>query len=470
MSKLNNAPSLAANPRQTDGETVDIGQILNHGRFGLLQQLVVVLIALIIIIEGIDIQLFSYALPQILRDWQMERADFGLAATANSIGLFAGTLMSGYIADKMGRRFLLLMSLFLCGIATFMVGLAGDVHQIACWRLLTGLGIGGALPVCTTMIAEFSPQRYRTLAVTMSIICIPLGGILAGFFADWVLKPLGWEKAFFIGGLTPLALWLVSLLALPESPRFLSHTPARWGELCRLLQRLGKPVAAQSQFVDREEHYKGGHAKIDLTHLFSKGLARDTLGLWLLFFFCMVGSYAIFAWLPTMLGEAGVDEKPARFSLILYNAGGIVGIAICAQILARFGSRLAMSLCALGALATLVPLFWLNIADSVHVMLSLVTLHGVFANAVQSALYAFAAHIYMTQIRATGAATALVSGRVGGIIALYASSQLGGFNGYLTMLVGAMALSLLVIMCLRRHMAPARTTPPFIGEPEGQLN
>jgi len=466
---------LTATP-ESGSSAIDIGPLLNHGRITFLQQFVVVLIALIIIVEGIDIQLFSYALPQILRDWQMERQAFGLAATANSVGLFAGTLMSGYIADKMGRRCLLLMSLFLCGVATFMVGLAGDVNQMAFWRLVTGIGIGGALPVCTTMIAEFAPQRYRTFTVTLSIICIPLGGILAGFFADLVLQPLGWEKAFFIGGLTPLGLWLVCLLRLPESPRFLSRNPARWGELCHLLQLLGKPVAPQSRFVDREESYQGGQTKFDLTTLFAKGLfarglARDTLALWLLFFSCMIASYAIFAWLPTMLESSGVATKQARFSLILYNAGGIVGIAICAQILARFGSRLAMSVCALGGLVTLVPLLWLDSSRSVNMMLSLITLHGVFANAVQSALYALAAHLYVTQIRATGTTTALVSGRIGGIIAIYSSAHLGGFSGYLTLLIAAMALPVLVIILMRRHIAPLPkiALPPKIASPEGQI-
>jgi len=399
----------------------------------------------------------------------MVRSDFGLAATANSIGLFAGTLMSGYIADKMGRRCLLLMSLFICGLATFMVGLAGDVNQIALWRLLTGIGIGGALPVCTTMIAEFAPQRYRSLAVTLSIICIPLGGILAGVVADLVLKPLGWEKAFFIGGLTPLGLWLVSLMTLPESPRFLSRKPERWADLCRLLQRLDKSVAPQSRFVDHEEHYQGGRTKFDLNALFSKGMTRDTLALWIIFFFCMMASYAIFAWLPSMLKEAGIDEKQARFSLILYNAGGIVGIVICAQMLARFGSRLAMSLCALGGLATIVPLFWLSIADQVNVVLSLIALHGVFANAVQSALYAFAAHLYMTQIRATGTTVALVSGRIGGIIAINASAYLV-FGDYLLMLVGAMTVSLLAVFCLRRHIAPTKTQALPIGKADQQTS
>jgi len=464
MSQIYSSPA----PSQTSSDgVVDIGQLLNQGRFVFLQQFVITLIALIIIIEGIDIQLFSYALPQILQDWQMIRADFGLAATANSIGLFAGTLMSGYIADKMGRRCLLLISLFVCGVATFMVGLAGDVSQIALWRLFTGIGIGGALPVCTTMIAEFAPQRYRSVVVTLSIICIPLGGILAGFFADLVLEPLGWEKAFFIGGLMPLGLWLISLISLPESPRFLSRSPARWEELYRLLRRLGKPVGQQSQFVDHEEHYQGGHSKFDLSALFAKGLTRDTLALWGIFFFCMMAGYAIFAWLPAMLKEVGVDEKQARFSLILYNVGGVIGIVICAQLLARFGSRLAMLLCGLGGVVTLLPLFWLTIADQVSIVLSLITLHGVFTNAVQSALHAFAAHLYMTQIRATGTTTATVSGRIGGIIAINAGAYLA-FGHYLFMLVGAMTAVLLAILFLRRHIAPTKNLP--VGEAKHQIN
>jgi len=455
--------------RTSDIDAVDIGQILDQGRFGFLQQFFLVLIALIIIIEGIDIQLVAYAMPQILRDWQIERADFGLAATANSVGLFAGTLMAGYIADRMGRRFLLLMSLFVCGGATFMVGLSHNPDQVALWRLITGIGIGGALPVCTTMIAEFAPQRYRTLAVTLAIICIPLGGILAGVFADLVLNPLGWEKMFFIGGLTPLGLWLVSLLSLPESPRFLSRTPARWGELCRLLARLGKPVAAQSRFIDREEHYQGEGSKFDLTALFTKGLARDTLVLWVLCFACMIGSYAIFAWLPAMLQEVGMDAKSARFSLILYNLGGIIGIAICAHLLARFGSKLVMGLCALGGLVTIAPLFWFNIADQVHLTLSLISIHGVFANAINSTLFAFSAHLYVTQIRATGATTAQTSGRIGGIIAIKASAYLA-FGSYVLMLICAMSILLLAVFCLRRHMAPVKTDQPIIGNVERQIS
>jgi len=447
-------------PQKTGGDEIDIGQLLNHGRFGYLQQCVVVLIALIIIIEGIDIQIFSYALPQILRDWQMQRQDFDLAATANSIGLFAGTLMSGYIADRLGRRSLLLMSLFLCGAATFMVGLSVDTSQITLFRLIAGIGIGGALPVCTTMIAEFSPQRYRTIAVTLSIICIPLGGILAGLFADFVLELIGWENVFFIGGLTPLGLWIVCLLILPESPRFLSRKPSRWGELCRLLRRLQRPVAAHCRFVDADEHYAGGRSKLDLSALFTKNLARDTLNLWFLFFFCMVGSYAIFAWLPTMLEGVGVEQKEARFSLILYNSGGIIGIVICARLLTRFGSRLAIPLCAVGGLLTLIPLYWIDVGNNVHVMLSLIALHGVFANAIQSAIYALCAHLYMTQIRATGTAAASVLGRIGGIIAIYASAHLSGFNLYLTLLVGAMTMFALVVICLHHQIEPMKEPSP----------
>jgi AAHS family 4-hydroxybenzoate transporter-like MFS transporter len=327
------------------------------------------------------------------------------------------------------------------------------VITIAGLRFIAGLGIGGALPGSTTMTAEFTPARRRTLAVTATIVCYPLGGMIAGLFASAVLPAYGWRGLFWIGGLFPMAYSVLMFFVLPESPRFLARKPNRWPELSKLLSRMDRPTAASTTFVDAAEQKAEQH--VGFGALFDTGRARDTVALWAAFFMCLLAVYAAFSWLPTMLASEGVSPAIAGRGLTAYNFGGVFGALITAVVISRFGSRWPIAICCAGAAATAYLLQGVNIAQNTDLFIAGIGLHGLFVNAVQCSLYALCAFVYPTLVRATGTASALAFGRLGAILSSFAGAAVitaGGAHAYLTLLGSAMVVTLIAMMVMRAHI------------------
>lgn len=272
---------------------IDVGQLLDEGPFTAFQKIAVLLAALSIVMDGFDGQLIGFAIPVIIKEWGVSRGAFAPVVAAGLIGMAIGSASAGLFADRFGRRWAVIGSVLVFGTATSAIGLAPDLLTIASLRFIAGLGIGGALPTSTTTTAEFTPLRHRTLAVTATIVCVPLGGMLAGLFASAVLPVHGWRALFFIGGSLPLALSLLLLFGLPESPRFLVRRPARWPELSHLLARMSRASPANAAFSDRVE--QSVEQRKGIAALFEPALARDTIAIWCAFFMCLLAVYSAFS-------------------------------------------------------------------------------------------------------------------------------------------------------------------------------
>ncbi|MGN6319546.1 MFS transporter [Trinickia sp.] len=439
------------------GSTVDIGQALDQGPYAMLQRIAVVLAALSIVVDGFDSQLIGFAVPVLIKEWGITRNAFAPVVAAGLVGMGIGSAMAGLFADRFGRRWAVLVSVFVFGAATCSIGLAPNVAAIAALRFIAGIGIGGALPTSTTITAEFTPARYRTFAVTATIVCVPLGGMLAGLFAGQVLPSYGWRGLFFAGGALPLVLGVVLLAALPESPRFLARRPRRWPELVRLLARMGHSVADNVAFTDPVEQRTEKH--VGFTALFRDGRARDTIAIWSAFFACLLAVYAAFSWLPAMLTSQGLPVATAGYGLTAYNLGGVIGALLCAAAIARYGSRGPLLLCCAGGALSAWLLLGIDMTHRTGLLIMGLGLHGLFVNAVQSTMYALCAYVYSTGVRATGTASALAFGRIGAILSAFAGAAVitaTGGAGYLLMLGTAMTVVLLALAVVRRHIPAKR--------------
>lgn len=432
---------------------IDIGRVLDDGPYTTMQKVVVFLAALSIVMDGFDGQLIGFAIPVLIKEWGITREAFAPTVAAGLIGMGIGSACAGLFADRFGRRMAVIASVFVFGIATCCIGFSPDLYTIAALRFVAGLGIGGALPSSTTMTAEFTPARRRTLAVTATIVCVPLGGMLAGLFSGLVLPLYGWRGLFFIGGSFPIALGVVLLATLPESPRFLARRPARWPELSRLLSRMSRPNASSATFSDAAEQV--AEKREGFGALFETGRARDTIAIWSAFFMCLLAVYSAFSWLPTMLAAAGLPTSVAGSGLTAYNLGGAIGALICAVAITRFGSRWPLALCCAGAAASAFLIQGLNVSQNTSLLIFGLGVHGMFVNAVQSTMYALCAYVYPTSVRATGTASALAFGRLGAILSAFAGAAVitaGGGSAYLMMLGGAMLLVLVALLSVKRHI------------------
>jgi AAHS family 4-hydroxybenzoate transporter-like MFS transporter len=434
--------------------TVNISSLLDGGRWTNYQKAVTLLAALAVIFDGFDIQILGFAIPSIMREWHVARTAFAPIAALGLAGMALGSPFAGYCGDRFGRRITLIGCVLVFGLATIATAFCHSLPVLGILRTIAGAGVGGALPNASALTAEFTPLRRRALAVTLTLVCVPLGGMIAGVAAAQVLPALGWRALYAIGGAAPLLLAVALLAALPESPRFLTHRPLRRDKLVRILARMGHTIAGASRVVDDGPERKTESAGA-IRSLLEGPFLQDTLGLWIAFFACLNGIYLVFNWLPSMLTAQGLNIATASSGLAFYNFGGVLGALLCAFTVTVLGSRRPLLFAACGGAVSALALRFVHIAPAGgHTLLiSGIGLSGFFANAVQTTLYALASHVYPTRVRASGVACAAAVGRVGGMASSLGGAAIiqAGSGVYLMVLALAMGVTFVGLAVVRNH-------------------
>jgi AAHS family 4-hydroxybenzoate transporter-like MFS transporter len=442
---------MMAHPPRTSA--IDAGATIDRGVCGGYQILLVFLTALTIIFDGVDNQLLGIVIPSVMRDWGVARSTFAPVVALGFLGMMVGGLVAGLAGDRFGRKVALFGSMVLFGAATVLMTAVNGIAALAALRLIAGIGLGGAMPNAAALVAEYVPIQQRALAVTMTIVCVPLGGTLAGLLAIPALPAVGWRGLFVIGGVIPLVASVILWRLIPESPRFLARRPERWRELRRVLWRMGHAVDEATEFVAATVDER---RRVPFSALFARALRTDTLALWTAFFSCLLCVYLGFSWLPAVLTGAGLGPSVANTSITLFNLGGVAGAIFGGLSIRRLGSRATMLTMAAAGIAGLIVLSRTAIdGDSVVRILVLLTFCGAMINAVQTTMYALAAHVYPTEIRATGVGTAVSIGRSGAILSGYAGPWALEFRGsasFFAVMAIALSVAFIALAVVRRHV------------------
>jgi AAHS family 4-hydroxybenzoate transporter-like MFS transporter len=433
---------------------VDVGHVLDEGQWSAPQRLFVFLTALAIVFDGVDNQLLGAAVPSLMREWGLARGAFASVLASGMLGMMIGGAIAGMLGDRVGRRVALMGSVVVFGLLTLAAAFVESVTALGVLRFLAGLGLGGAMPNAAALASEFVPRRHRPFAVTLTIVCVPLGGTLAAVLAGQILPQFGWRVLFAVGGILPLALALLLWRALPESPRYLAKHRDRWPELERLLARIGHAPPSGASFTDADEHAVG---RASVGALFAPSFRRDTLALWGAFFSCLLAVYTAFNWVPSMMTGAGLDLSVASTGLAAFNLGGVAGAVIGGLVIARIGSRVTMLGMTAGAIAGAAVLAAMPItAGAAHLpIIAMLGFTGALINAVQTTMYALATHVYPTAVRATGVGTAVAIGRSGGVLSTYSGAwalESGGSSLFFATIAAAMAVVFACLASIVRHV------------------
>jgi len=405
--------------------------VIEDGPWTAYQKWLVGLTAITVVFDGMDNQLLGITIPALTADWHVARSAFSPVVSLGFVGMMIGGAVAGFWGDRVGRRTALLTCLAAFGVCTLAIAFIDGIAALGALRFLTGLGLGGALPNATSLAAEYVPRNRRALAVTITIVCVPLGGTLAGLFAIRALPVFGWRGMFVTGGVLPLLIAAALLRLLPESPRFLA---VRAG-------RIATPDGAAVRVRD----------------LFMPDYLRDTLALWMAFFSCLLSVYLGFSWLPSIIAGAGLGPAVASSGITVFNLGGVVGALCGGALITRFGSRTTMLAMAAGAVAGAFVLsrMPLHAGSDVARLLVLLAFTGGLINAVQTTMYALAAHVYPTMMRSTGVGTAGAVGRLGAVLSGYAGPWALAYAGtasFFALMGGAVFVTLIALACVRRHI------------------
>ena len=368
---------------------VDVSRLLDGGRWGAYQRWLVALTALTIVFDGIDNQLMGVTIPTIMREWSLPRSAFAPVVSLSYVGMMFGGAIAGLVGDRFGRKVALLGSMVVFGGMTMAVAAADGVGSLGALRLLAGLGLGGAIPNAAALAAEYVPIRERPVAVTVTIVCVPLGATLAGLVAIPALPAFGWRTLFLVGGLMPLSAAVALTWLLPESPRYLARHPNRRVELVRSLQRMGHDVADDTTFVDPSSAIV---RRASIGTLFTSDFRVDTLALWAAFFSCLLAVYLAFSWIPSMLAGAGFSSSVASTGIMAFNLGGVIGALIGGVSITRWGSRRSMLVMTGLAVvsAAVMSLMSLTAGAPVAPIIAMLTVTGGLINGVQTTMYTLA--------------------------------------------------------------------------------
>ena len=407
--------------------SIDVQAFLNEHPFSPFQWLIFALCFCVVLLDGFDTAAIGYIAPSLVSEWGVERSALGPVLSAALFGLVVGSLSAGPLADRFGRRKVLIIAASIFGLACLASAFSGGLDQLVAWRFVTGLGLGAAMPNAVTMMNEYCPEARRATLTNAMFCGFPLGAAFGGFLAAWMIPHLGWRSVLLLGGIAPVILAILILFLLPESVRYMvaKNYPAE--RIREALHRVQPnvtefPLAMTGVSEATEEP---AQARSSIGVVLSSELLVGSIMLWLAYFMGLVIFYALINWMPVLLKDAGVTPSTAALISALFPLGGF-GAILSGWLMDRFNANLIIAACfALTAGAV----YAIGQSTGHIVLLMLVVLGaGTLMNTAQSSLPTLAAAFYPTNGRATGVAWMMGIGRFGGIAGSFLVAELSRRN------------------------------------------
>jgi AAHS family benzoate transporter-like MFS transporter len=403
-------------------DNLDINSIVDKAKFTPFHFNVVAWCLLIILFDGYDLAINGVVLPLLMKDWGLTAMQAGMLASCALAGMMFGAMFFGSLADKIGRKKVIMICIVLFSGLTFAGGFASNPTEFAILRFLAGLGIGGVMPNLVALTSEYAPQKMRSTLVTTMFSGYAVGGVMAALLGSWFTPDFGWQIMFFIAGI-PVFLLPVIWKFLPESLAFIVKENKQ--EKARsIVSKLAPNVAVTGQTtfslpqVDVPE-------SANVVSLFRRGRATNTLLFWLAFFTCLLTMYALSSWLPKLMMAAGYSMDNSLMFMMVMNVGAVVGIVGGGILADRF--HLKPVLMVLGMMGAIV-MSLMGFQSNQFLLYILVFLAGAASIGSQMLLYSYVAQFYPLAIRSTGIGWSSAIGRMGAIVGPILIGGLLGMN------------------------------------------
>ena len=377
------------------------------------QLTVFLLCAFVALVDGFDTQVIALAAPNIAASWNVVPSAFGGVFASGLVGALFGSVVFGIGADRFGRKPSLIVAILLFGLVSLLTPFCENLRELALVRLITGIGLGGALPGVIAVTSEFATAQRRAAIVSLMFCGFPLGAVLGGVIAAIVIPSYGWKPLFYVGGVVPLLLLPAFAAFVPESIRFLL---AR-GEKKKADAIIRRMSAAQVPFeggFDQEAPKNAETAWKLLKGVFGEGRALGSAILTVTFMLSLMLSYFLVNWLPLLSHQAGAGARYAVLGVAALNLGAIAGCLTIGRLINRRGPILPISLAYTigGGVIALIGIS----GSSGALLLGTCFLAGAFSIGAQMCIVGLAATFYETSVRATGVGWLIGTGRIGAIL------------------------------------------------------
>ncbi|WP_312876105.1 MFS transporter [Paenibacillus alginolyticus] len=335
--------------------------------------------------DAMDVGIISFIVATLAVEWKLGAQQIGLLAAINSIGMAVGALLAGSLADRYGRRMVLLGTIIIFSAASGLSALATSFVILCVLRFITGVGLGGELPVASTLVSESFSLSERGRAVVLLESFWACGWIVAALIAYFIIPTYGWRLAFVIGALPGFyALYLRR--SVQDSPRY---------------------TGLRSRKLSFRER---------VASVWSSKYRRSTLTLWILWFTVVFSYYGMFLWLPTVMVIKGFGLVKSFQYVLIMTLAQLPGYFTAAYLIEKFGRKFVL---VTYLLLTAASALWFSNADTVGMLIAAGVCLSFFNLGAWGAMYAYTPELYPTEVRSTGVGLAASFGRIGGIIGPY---------------------------------------------------
>jgi len=399
--------------------SISISQILDDNPFSLYQFWVCLLCFLIMFCEGFDLMVIGVTMPKIADFLHCKPSALGLAVSAGQLGPLVGAVVLGMVADKWGRRRTLIFSAIIFAIFTYAISHMTSLTDLALYRFMAGIGLGGAVPNALAFGSEWASSNKRATLATTMYAGVAVGSMAVGFLAAYMLPAYGWQSLYRLGGLMPVAITIVLIALLPETLEF----TYRSGDKAKLLKLVGRiaPDLAKEQGLEiysAEKKMTGA----PVLHLFREGRAVATILIWLAFLCSFFLLWFVAAWAPSLLRKGGATPQQYGIAFAFINIGSLIATLLIGRLMDKFNKYNILKIFFLAAFLSVV-FFGMNSTAGLTTLSALCVAMGFFVIGGNSGCMGLATLNYPTDLRGTGIGWAYGVGKIGSLLA----PAVGGF-------------------------------------------
>jgi benzoate transport len=416
--------------------------------WGRLRVLVIGLCFMLSMLDGADLLVMSFVAPKMAEEWMISPESLGVIFSASLAGMAIGCLFVAPLADKYGRRRMILNALALVAVAMTISGYVTTVPQLMLARLFVGIGVGTIGVSMTAMAAEYGPPKSANFAVGFVQAGWPLASVITAFVAVAIIPVCGWQVLLVGIGIMSTVLWVICFFFLPESMVFL-ETRQPTGSLAKLnILRLRLGVTPLATLPDMASD----GAKFNVTALFKDGRSHSSILLWTAVALGYFVLYFVISWIPKLSMQAGLAQTDAIYAGAAYNAGSFIGTVAIGVLTVYF--RINRVIAAFYAAAVVAMIVFGSVSMPLAMTLLVAVLVGVTVNGGFNGFWGFAAMLYPAEMRGTGVGWALGVGRVGAVLGPIVGGILVGANLPISSIFAIFAVPLVIagIICLMIKM------------------
>lgn len=407
-------------------QKVNVNQLVDQAEFNKFHGLVLFWCAAVIIFDGYDLAVAGIALPSIMQEMGVDSTKAGFMVSSALVGMMFGNILFGALADKIGRKAVIAICIFIFSVFTAAAGLMKEPVSFSAMRFLAGVGIGGVMPCVIAQMSEYAPLKIRSTLVTMMFSGYSVGGMLAALLGKGLIVSYGWQGVFFAAAF-PIVLIPFMWMQMPESLAFLAKK-GRHDEMRKILQKLNPTASlpADSELVFNVTGGKATNAAGSaVSQIFADGRTFSTFMFWTTCFMCLFMVYALSSWLTKLMASAGYSLGSALTFVLVLNIGAMIGAISGGWLADRFNIKYvlivmyilaAISITALGhPIPTAVLFLAVAVAGGTTIGAQIVTC-------------AYCSQYYPLSCRSTAVGLMLGVGRAGAILAPIVIGVIVGMN------------------------------------------